>query len=47
MQNKVMPSLNLPGQNESLNIFPLAITIFSAANYCDVYHNKGAFIVLR
>jgi serine/threonine-protein phosphatase 2B catalytic subunit len=23
---------------------PLAITIFSAANYCDCYNNKGAII---
>ena len=24
--------------------FPSVITVFSAPNYCDVYHNKGAFI---
>lgn len=24
--------------------FPCVITIFSAANYCDVYNNKGAII---
>ncbi len=26
------------------NDFPLVITVFSAANYCDVYGNKGAVI---
>jgi serine/threonine-protein phosphatase 2B catalytic subunit len=24
--------------------FPVVITVFSAPNYCDVYHNKGAII---
>ena len=24
--------------------FPAVITIFSAANYCDAYNNKGAII---
>ena len=24
--------------------FPSVITVFSAPNYCDVYHNRGAFI---
>lgn len=24
--------------------FPVLITIFSAANYCDAYNNKGAVI---
>jgi hypothetical protein len=24
--------------------FPVLITIFSAANYCDAYNNKGAII---
>lgn len=23
---------------------PMVVTIFSAPNYCDVYHNKGAII---
>jgi serine/threonine-protein phosphatase 2B catalytic subunit len=26
------------------NHFPTVITLFSAPNYCDVYHNKGAII---
>jgi serine/threonine-protein phosphatase 2B catalytic subunit len=26
--------------------FPVVITVFSAPNYCDVYHNKGAIIKL-
>lgn len=27
-----------------VNEFPLVITLFSAANYCDAYKNKGAVI---
>lgn len=27
--------------------FPSVITIFSAPNYCDVYHNKGAIVRIR
>jgi hypothetical protein len=23
------------------------ITVFSAPNYCDIYNNKGAFIILK
>jgi serine/threonine-protein phosphatase 2B catalytic subunit len=27
--------------------FPSVITIFSAPNYCDTYHNKGAIVKLN
>lgn len=32
---------------ENLLSFPPVITIFSAPNYCDVYNNKSAVIILK